>query len=418
MIFKDTTATQKVFHMKGRIRAVAGGTSASKTISILIWCIRYAQQDNHRGELISVVSESYPHLQHGAMLDFKAIMQGHGYWSDEQWHDTRHTYTFTGTGVRIEFLAIDSYGKAHGPRRDVLFINECNNLEYGLVDQLITRTRKIVWLDWNPTTEFWFYTRMLPERSDIDFQTLTYLDNEALDPVTVAEIESHKANRNWWTVYGLGQLGAVEGRIYKDWARIDEVPHEARLIRRWLDFGYSNDPTAIGDVYAYNGGYVLDEQLYAKGKSNKSIADFLLTLPEPSTLVMADSSEPKSIDEIKSYGVSVLGAAKGPGSISKGIQFVQGQRISATNRSVNLWKEYNNYMWKTDRDGTILNIPDEGYDHHMDGLRYAFEGLSDREPRLAVFGSGDSVTRYGAPGVTAPLPGRGYAPKRNSVRTF
>ena len=171
--FSDTTATRRVFALRKRIRAVAGGTSASKTISILIWLIDYCQ--SHSGKTASVVSESYPHLERGAMLDFENIMKDRGYWNDDRWNQTKHTYTFE-TGSRLEFSSPDTYGKAHGPRRDVLFINEANDLDYRIADQLIVRTRAIVLMDWNPTTEFWFYTQMLPfRRDDIDLATLTYV---------------------------------------------------------------------------------------------------------------------------------------------------------------------------------------------------------------------------------------------------
>ena len=149
--FKDTTATKKIFQLKQRIRAVCGGTSASKTISILVWCIDYSQSTEN--QITSVVSESYPHLEKGAMLDFEHIMKDRGYWDDKRWNGTKHVYTFE-TGSKVEFLAVDTYGKAHGPRRDNLFLNECNNLSYAIVDQLIIRTRNIVWMDWNPTNEF------------------------------------------------------------------------------------------------------------------------------------------------------------------------------------------------------------------------------------------------------------------------
>lgn len=370
--FSDTTATQRVFALTKRIRAVAGGTSASKTISILIWLIDYCQST--KNELCSVVSESYPHLEKGAMLDFENIMKDRGYWKDELWHQTKHVYTFE-TGSKLEFYSPDTYGKAHGPRRDVLFINEANNLDYKIVDQLIVRTRKIVWMDWNPTIEFWFYTEMLPNRQDIDFITLTYKDNEALDEVTIQEIESHKGNKNWWTVYGLGQLGTIEGRIYKDWNIIETIPHEARLERRGLDFGYSVDPTAIVDVYYYNGGYILDEQCYRKGLLNKPIADLLLNYQNTETLVIADSAEPKSIDEIKLYGVNILPAVKGQGSISTGIAFVQNQKISVTSRSINLLKEYRSYMWQQDKNGRFTKDPEEGMDHCMDAIRYALNSI-------------------------------------------
>lgn len=365
--------------MNGRIRAVAGGTSASKTISILVWLIDYAQNIKNINKLVSVVSESYPHLEGGAMLDFENIMKDRGYWEDSRWHGTKHTYTFE-TGNKIEFISVDTYGKAHGPRRDVLFINECNNMDYKVADQLITRTRQIVWLDWNPSEEFWFYTEMLPNRDDIDFITLTYLDNEALDEITVQEIEAHKHNKAWWTVYGLGQLGEVEGRIYTGWnLTIDEIPHEARLERRGLDFGYSVDPAAIIDVYYYNGGYILDERLYAVGQSNRRLAQFLLNLENQQVIVIADSAEPKSIDELREHMVPVIEANKGPGSVNQGIQYVQDQKISVTKRSLNLIKEYRKYFWKTDKNGTILTVPDDGNDHLLDALRYAMESLRPKE---------------------------------------
>lgn len=367
--FCDTTATRKVFALKKSIRAVTGGTSASKTISILIWIIDYCQTRQKKDKLVSVVSESFPHLDKGVILDFKNIMRDRGYWKDSHWNETKHFYTFE-TGNTVEFMSVDSYSKAHGPRRDVLFVNECNNLSYKIVDQLMLRTREIVWLDWNPSEEFWFYTEMLGKLDDLDFITLTYLDNEALDEATIRRIESHRNNKNWWTVYGEGKLGEVEGRIYKEWQIIDELPHEARLIRYGMDFGYTNDPTAILGLYRYNGGFVIDEVVYRRGLANRQIADILLN--QPLELVMGDSAEPKSIDELKSYGLLVMPAAKGQGSVNAGIQFVQDQRISITKRSVDTIKEYRNYLWATDRDGRTLNVP-IGDDHALDALRYAFE---------------------------------------------
>ncbi len=372
--FSDTTATKKIFDLGKRIRAVGGGTSASKTISILVWLIDYCQST--KNELCSVVSESYPHLEKGAMLDFENIMKDRGYWKDSRWNISKHTYHFE-TGSKLEFFSPDTYGKAHGPRRDILFLNECNNLQYKIVDQLMVRTRKTVWMDWNPTNEFWFYTELLPNRpEDIDFITLTYKDNEALDITSVREIESHRNNKHWWTVYGLGQLGTIEGRIYRDWNIIEAVPFEARLERRGLDFGYSNDPAALVDVYYYNGGYIVDEQLYRKGYLNKPIADFILNLQEPNMLVIADSAEPKSIDELKLYGVNVLPAIKGKDSVSAGIAFVQQQKISVTSRSLNLLKEYRNYLWMTDpKTGRYTQDPEEGMDHCLDALRYALSSI-------------------------------------------
>ena len=358
---------------------MSGGTGASKTISIIIWLIDYAQST--KDEVITVVGESAPHLELGAIRDFKNIMVAHGYWNDNSWLNGKK-YIFPGGSV-IEFISFDKFGKAHGPRRDVLFLNEAVHFPYNIADQLITRTRKIVWLDWNPSEEFWFYTEMLNKRDDIDFLgdgylgPLTYLDNEALDETSRAEIESHRHNKEWWTVYGEGKLGVITTRIYKDWQIIDEIPHEARLEARWLDFGYTNDPTSIGDVYYYNGGYIVDEQLYQKGMLNKPLADFLLALESPQTLVIADSAEPKSIDEIKGFGVNVVGVSKKRGEsksetfIKWSIGVVQNQRISITRRSFNTLKEYRNYLWMTDRDGKILNVEDpKSANHSMAGIKY------------------------------------------------
>ena len=386
-MFQVTTATRKVLKLKKRIRAVCGGTSASKTISILLALIDYAQVQ--KNELISIVSETMPHIKRGAERDFKMIMESHGYWKESRWNATDHIYTFE-TGTKIEFFSADSADKLRGPRRDVLFLNECNNIPYEAFNQLEVRTKKTIWLDWNPTNEFWFYTELLGKREDIDFITLTYKDNEALDENIIRSIEARKANKNWWTVYGEGKLGEVEGKVYKDWQIINEIPHEARLERYGLDFGYTNDPTGIVGVYYYNGGYILDEVAYQKGLSNKQIADIFQNLP--SALVIADSAEPKSIDEIFSYGINIIGSQKGQGSVSQGIQFVQDQRISVTKRSLNLIKEYRNYLFKTDRNGKIINVPEEGLDHLLDAVRYALESFKPKAKPINILHSYDPIT--------------------------
>ena len=402
--FEDTTATKRVFALKKRIRAVSGGTSSSKTISILVWCIDYAQ--SHRYKTIDVVSESYPHLEMGAMEDFKNIMKAQGYWNDNRWHDTKHIYTFE-TGSKIHFFSVDTYGKAHGPRRDVLFINECNNMAYNIVDQLITRTREIVWLDWNPSVEFWFYTEMLPHRDDIDFigdggnyRPLTYLDNEALDPITIAEIESHRHNKSWWRVYGQGLLGNVEGKIYTNWRKIREIPDSAKFMRFWVDFGYSNDPASIGAIYKWNDSFILDELAYQRKMSNEQISVPILNHEYGATgLAICDSSEPKSIDALIEYGIKALPAIKGPDSVNYGIGVVQDQKIFITTRSVKTIKEYRSYKWKTDKNNKQLDVPEQGFDHSMDGIRYAITSIIKPEKKKTKV---TKTKEWVGPGRTAP----------------
>lgn len=374
MAYSITTATKKIVALKKKIRAVAGGTSASKTISILCYLIDRCQRDE-KTTLTSVVSESIPHLKRGAIRDFQNIMKEQGYWDDKRWNISDSIYTFE-TGSKMEFFSTDNGDKLRGSRRDRLFINEANNTTLDAFDQLEVRTKEFVFLDWNPSNEFYFYTDILGKREDVEFITLTYLDNEALSPEIVSSIEARKPNKRWWQVYGLGLLGEVEGKIYKDWQIIDELPHEAKLVRYGLDFGYSNDPTSIVALYQYNGGYIIDEITYQKGLSNKQIADILKNVDK--CLVIADSAEPKSIDEIKSYGINIIPCVKGKDSINQGIQYVQDQRISMTKRSYNVIREYKNFLWMTDKDGKILNVPEAGFDHSMDAIRYAFDSMKPK----------------------------------------
>ena len=219
--------------------------------------------------------------------------------------------------------------------------------------------------------------------------------------VTLDEIEDDKNKRpalfkHKW----LGEPYGLDRKIYSGWEILDEIPHEARLWRRGLDFGYSVDPTVIEDIYEYNGGFIIDERVYQKGLSNKAIADILLNFDGPETLVVADSAEPKSIDEIRSYGVNIVGAKKGPGSVLQGIQYVQNQKISVTKRSEKTLKAYRKYLWSTDRTDKIIQVPDDTnheWSNPMDAIRYGFNGTAVKRPdknyeRAAKKYMGDSIT--------------------------
>ena len=331
-----------------------------------MWLIDYAQKNKKK--VIDVVSESYPHLEQGTIREFKNILITHQRWNDTRWNESKHIYTFE-TGSAIQFQSYDKMGKAHGPRRDVLFINECNWLPWDVVDQLIVRTREVVWLDWNPVTEFWYYTELQGKRNDIDFLKLTYLDNEGLSDSELKEIESRRNNSRWWRVYGEGELGEAEGRIFTGWQIIDEIPHEARLEGYGLDFGYDPDPAVIVAVYYYNGGYILDELLYARQIDNPTLAKMFKNLPQG--LVIADSAEPKSIKEISSFGINIIGAEKGNESVRYGVKTLQAQRISVTQRSINLLKEYRNFYQATDRKTNLQIIGQyDGIRHALDAARY------------------------------------------------
>ena len=315
-------------------------------------------------------------------------MKEHNYWRDNNWFETDKIYTFE-TKSQIEFFGADQSDKLRGGRRDRLFLNEVNNVSFNAFEELEVRTKEFVFLDWNPVSEFWFYTDVLGKRDDIDHIILNYEDNESIPEEILRSIKQRKTRKGWWQVYGLGQLGEIEGKIYKDWKIIDEIPHEAKLQRYGLNFGYTNHPAALAAIYYYNGGYIFDEILFNRGLSNQNIADTLKN--ESKALVIADSAEPKSIDEIKSYGINIIPSQKGKDSVKYGIGVVQEEKISITKRSVNIIKEYRNYLWMTDKDGKVLNEPEEPYHYSMDAIRYPMMSLVpminkkeiiDRLPRI------------------------------------
>lgn len=331
-------------------------------------------QSDKSPTLTSIVSESLPHLKKGVIRDFKNILKAHNYWKEDRWHDTDKVYTFE-TGSQIEFFGAEQSEKLRGGRRDRGFMNECNTLSLEAFDEFEVRTKEFVFLDFNPTNEFWFFTEILGQRDDVDHIIVTYKDNEACPPEIVKSIEQRKNREGWYKVYGLGLLGEIEGRIYKGWNEIDSIPVEARLERYGIDFGWHPDPAAIVAVYYYNGGYILDEVAYQNEMSNREIAETIKNLPR--ALSVADSAEPKSIAEIKMFGVNIVPTNKGADSVRHGIKAVQDQRISVTRQSVNLLKEYRNYLWEVDKNGKVIpGTPDPNCaDHLLDAVRYSVNSL-------------------------------------------
>jgi phage terminase large subunit len=237
---------------------------------------------------------------------------------------------------------------------------------------LAIRTKKEVFLDFNPANEFWVHTE-LKDEPDSEFIILTYKDNEALDKSIVEQIEKNRLKAetssywaNWWRVYGLGEIGMLEGVIFSNWKQIDQLPSNARLVGIGLDFGYTNDPTSAIEIYNYNGTRILNELVYQTGMLNSDIAK---RLPK-NVVVYADSSEPKSIDEIRRYGITIKGVTKGKDSINYGIDVMQQQEYLVTSNSVNLIKELRAYCWDVDKAGTRLNKPIDTNNHAIDALRY------------------------------------------------
>jgi len=369
MNLKETTALRKIHKLNKRTKIIQGGTSASKTFSIL-WVL--SNKAMHIPDLeISVVAESIPHIRRGALRDFEKIMRWGGRYNPNSFNRSLLKYEFQ-NGSFIEFFSADDSSKLRGARRDILYINECNNISFQAYNELAIRTKREIYLDFNPANEFWVHTE-LKDEADADFIILTYKDNEALDQSIVQQIEKNREKAktsnfyaNWWKVYGCGEIGSLEGVIFSNWQQIDKLPNEARLIGIGLDFGYTNDPTAIIEVYNYNGKRILNELKYQTGMLNSDIAKVL-----PNNVpIYADSAEPKSIDEIRRYGKTIKGVTKGKDSINYGIDTMQQQDYLVTKDSTNLIKELRSYIWDTDKQGVKLNKPIDHFNHAIDALRY------------------------------------------------
>ncbi len=368
-MYKRTTATNKLLALKNRIKIVQGGTSASKTYSILAVLIDKALRKD--GIEISIVAESIPHLRRGALKDFVKILKWTNRFYDQQLNKSLLTYHFKNGSV-VEFFSADDASKLRGARRDILYINECNNVTFESYNELAIRTKREVFLDFNPANEFWVH-KELKDEPDTDFIILTYKDNEALDESIVAQIEKNRDKAatssywaNWWRVYGLGEVGSLEGVVFNNWKEIDTIPKEAKLIGIGLDFGYTNDPTAAIEIYNYNGTRIINELVYRTGMVNSDIAKIL-----PSgVIIYADSSEPKSIEEIRRQGKTIKGVTKGADSINYGIDVMQRQDYLVTKQSTNLIKELRSYCWDVDKQGQRMRRPIDHYNHAIDALRY------------------------------------------------
>ena len=368
-MLQRTTAINKILALKKRIKIIQGGTSAGKTFGILPILIDKATKQS--GLEISIIAESIPHLRRGALRDFLKIMKWTNRYFDERFNKSHLKYEFA-NGSFIEFFSADDSSKLRGARRDILYINECNNVNFEAYNELAIRTKREVFLDFNPANEFWVHTE-LKDESDADFIILTYKDNEGLDDGIVQQIEKNRLKAatssywaNWWKVYGLGELGQLQGAVFTNYKIIDKIPQDARLIGLGLDFGYTNDPSAIIEVYKHNETRILNEVKYQTGMLNSDIAK---VLPK-SIPVYADSAEPKSIADIQRYGITIKGVTKGRDSVNYGIDVMQAQSYLVTSSSTNLIKELRSYCWDVDKAGKRLNKPIDNFNHALDAVRY------------------------------------------------
>lgn len=382
MKFKRTTALNKILRIPTRIKVIQGGTSAGKTIAILAILIDRAIKQPHLE--ISIVGFIFPHLRRGALRDFKKLMKSSGRWNADHWHGTDAIYTFA-NGSYIEFFSVDDEFKVRGARRHILFINEANRIRFDAYHQLRARTAMDIFLDFNPTKRFWAHDEVETD-SDATQITLTYVDNEAR-PRNIDE-EMERAKRlhdlgdspywtNFWRVFGLGEIGAIQGAVWSDWSIIDEIPEGAELRGFGCDFGYTISATAIIAVWSFEGQYIFDEWIHETKLTNQNIADMMHEGGYNNQMMYCDSAEPKTIDALRRLGINAFPCASKSDIRSYAIDKIGQNHFKVTARSKASVIDLENYQWAEDKTGALLPKPKKENDHTPDAIIY-FIGTEDK----------------------------------------
>ena len=365
-----------VKNSKAKIQVHQGGTRSGKSFSILTAIIELCYLNENSGAVITIVRKTFPAVRATIMRDFFEILERENIYNPAHHNKSEATYILFGN--LVEFISVDQPQKIRGRKRSLLFANEANELDLESWRQLIMRTTGIpggpaIIIDYNPSDEYhWIYEHVLT-RDDHEFFKTTYKDNPFLPASTIKEIERlQEADPDYWRVYGLGERGVSRSTILTHWKTVPQVPDGWSLLNLGLDFGYTNDPTAIVKVYTDGHGFCLDEVCYATGLTNAAIAQTLRDAEIGKAMIVADSAEPKSIDEIHGHGFNIHPARKGPDSVRAGIDFLRSRPLFITERSVNGIKELRNYKYKEDKNGRQLNEPlSNGFDHFVDASRYA-----------------------------------------------
>lgn len=378
MILQETTALQKIRAMKKRIRVVQGGTSAGKTFDILLDELNEAILQ--KGILTTIMSDTMPNLRHGAMRDFINIAKETGVWYMSEWNSTYSTFTLPNESI-IEFYSADSED-ALGARRDRLFINEANRITKDAFDQLEVRTEQKITLDFNPANRFWAHD--LLKRPDVDFIKLNYLDNEALSQNIVKTLEMRRGDgtSNWWRVYGLGEIGSLEGNVYEGWVAESELPATGLELKRYgVDFGFKDPTTCVAVYEDAEGGIWLKLCIYATELTTPALIAKIKELPD--ALFVCDNARPEIIAEMQANGIRAIGSDKTAGEKMNGkrynIELVQRRKVHYLTADKELEQEYLTYAWRKKKDGSIIDEPQDGNDHVMDAIAYAVRDMA-RKP--------------------------------------
>lgn len=347
--------------------SLQGSSRSSKTYNTLIWLVVYCL--THPYTRLSIVRATLPALKGSVYVDFKEILLRLGVWDDRAMNKSDMIYTF-GNGSWVEFFSTDNEQKLRGRKRDILFVNEANELSFIEWQQLKMRTTKYTILDYNPSfsDEHWICGVNSDHRTYHFIST--YKDNPFLEQTIIDEIESlRNKNQSLWQVYGLGMQAVVEGLIFRDVEYIEDIPPYVRKRWRGMDFGFTNDPTAIVTVGVDGDNLYIDEVAYATQMLSGDIIRTLKAQAEQLE-VIAESADPRLIQEIYRAGINIHPVKKFAGSIDAGIQKMLQYKLHITKRSTNIIKEQKNYTYRQDKEGKWLNEPIDAYNHTMDAVRY------------------------------------------------
>lgn len=346
-----------------------GGTSSGKTYSILQVLFARAIQETCT---ITIVGQDIPNLKVGALRDAQDIVQSSKAIRQQivSFHVSGRTYRFKNDSI-MEFKSYENEQDAKSGKRDYLFVNEANGINYNVYEQLHLRTRKQTFLDYNPDASFWVHDKVIP----LDGTELIISDhrhNPFLSDKVREKIEALKdKDLDLWKVYARGITGRIEGLVYRNWYVLKEDFSDKRLIGYGMDFGFTNDPSTLIELRMENDELYVKEMLYDVGLTNNDISNRLDILGiSRGALIIADSSEPKSIEELRRLGWTIDGIKKGKDSLMFGINLMKGYKINVHASSKNLIKELEQYKWKIDRAGKPLNVPIDDYNHALDALRY------------------------------------------------
>jgi len=362
----------KNWQAESKIVINQGGTRSGKTYSLLQLLIVKAFE--HKGKVFTIVRKSLPSLKMTAYRDFFEILNNLDLYSETDHNKSDYTYTLNGN--LFEFVSLDQPQKKRGARRDFLFCNEANELTWEDFFQLLVRTTDKIWLDYNPSDSFhWIYDKILV-RDDVTYIQSTYKDNPFLEQTIVDEIERLQGtDDDYWRIYGLGERGLSRATVFQ--FKVVDDP-KGQLVSFGLDFGFTNDPTSLVQVYKDGDDLYIHEMMYHTQLTNSDISDKFSELGLTRyDEIWADSAEPKSIEELHRFGWNIKPTAKGADSIMAGIDILKRHKIYVTKGSDNTIREFQNYKWQDDKNGNLLNKPIDKFNHAIDAVRYAtFNRLS------------------------------------------